>query len=96
MSAERNPIVVGQSAIEPPAFPDSHRGLFVATLIFLLLAGIYLRLPTGLFAGERAPLERGQRRVEGLERRDVGGAGTLDRERRDRRVEGAPPGLDFR
>ncbi len=62
MPAERNPIVVGQSAIEPPAFPDSHRGLFVATLIFLLLAGIYLRLPTGLFAGERAPL----RSISGL------------------------------
>ena len=44
-------------------------------------------------AGQPAALERVERRVEGLERRDVRRAGLLDRKGRDRAVERAAPGL---
>jgi hypothetical protein len=46
-------------------------------------------------AGEAPPLERGERRVERLQRGDVGRAGLLDRRRSDRLVEQLPPGLDL-
>jgi hypothetical protein len=44
---------------------------------------------------KRASVERGQRGVDRLERRDVGGTGVLDRRRRDERVELTAPRLDF-
>jgi hypothetical protein len=53
-------------------------------------------LCAALGARESPPLERSQRRIERLQRRDVRGAGLRDREGRDRRVEFAPPRLHFR
>jgi hypothetical protein len=49
------------------------------------------RAPPG--AREPPALERGERRVEGLERRDVRRPGLLDRECGNRAVERATPGL---
>ncbi len=53
-----------------------------------------LRAPLG--AADSPSLERGRRRVERLERRDVRGAGPRDRGRRDRPVELAAPRLHLR
>ncbi len=52
-----------------------------------------LRPPPG--AGEARAVERRERRVERLQRRDVGRSGLLDRASRHLGVEELPPGLDF-
>jgi hypothetical protein len=44
---------------------------------------------------ERAPVERGERRIDCLQCRDVRRPGVLDRRRGDERIELAAPRLDF-
>jgi hypothetical protein len=52
-------------------------------------------LGTPLDAAEALPVERGDRRVERLQRRNVGRPGVLDRRLLDERVELTAPGFDL-
>lgn len=49
-------------AVSRLSLPTSHLRLFFATFALLLIAGMYLRVPTALFTGDKAPL----RSVAGL------------------------------
>ena len=61
-----------------------------------VLGGEEEPLRAALGAGKTPTIERRERRVEGLQRRDVRRPGLLDREGADRIVQRSAPGFDLR